>query len=65
MTRNDSTTTEPRKPWRHENAERFNGRCRSERVDRERFSSPRKARLLLERWLGEYGTKWQHISLVH
>jgi len=54
---------EPGSPWENGYNESFNGKLRDELLNREIFTSPREARVLVEQWRAEYNRVRPHSSL--
>jgi transposase InsO family protein len=51
--------------WENGCIESFNGKLRDELLDREIFDTLLEAKVLIERWRGEYNTVRPHSSLGH
>ena len=54
---------EPGSPWENGYCESFNGTLRDELLNGEIFYSLKEARILIERWRGEYNEVRPHSSL--
>ena len=54
---------EPGSPWENGYVECFNGKLRDELLDREVFDTLLEAKVLIERWRGEYNTVRPHSAL--
>jgi transposase InsO family protein len=54
---------EPGSPWENGYVESFNGKLRDELLAREQFDTLLEAKVLIERWRGEYNTRRPHSSL--
>jgi transposase InsO family protein len=50
-------------PWENGNVESFHGKLRDELLDREIFDTVMEARVLVDRWSGEYNHIRPHSSL--
>ena len=56
---------EPGSPWENGYVESFNGKLRDELLDREIFFTLTEAKILIERWRGEYNTVRPHSALAY
>jgi len=53
---------EPGSPWKNGYIESFNGKLRDELLNREIFTTPEEAKVLIEQWRREYNQVRPHSS---
>jgi len=56
---------EPGSPWENGYIESFNGKLRDELLNREVFTTPSEAKVLIEKWRQEYNTVRPHSALKY